>query len=409
MPAPSPALTLSVPPTIFCTGGDVYGEVLLDFRQVQQENIQQVHVKLRGFMQTMINRQSSTQRETIPLIHSSLDLWTQGSAYPPPGTDILHLPFRFRLPDTLPPSFHYHTRVTSAYVLYELAAVGVRPGMFQFNRRLRMPLAVVPKDTMGGRLRDSMSSLGWRKGEKVEKIRKGLWGDYSTVQVELLLTDMPVLPLFTDIPFIINVTTTTAPLTRSKADAHPESKPIFPAPPAIHTAIDFRLMRIMRLRANCYTTELIEDVAYFLGAKTAPSKLAVDTDLPPKEWVAVQPGGGEREKGSGEEEGVWVQRARFQTHVRLGVPPTFSSLTIECLYSLDLKVPFPGIGNDVRMDVPVTIVSGIDAPLSTGISQVAAPGERGVGYAAQPPLMLDLPPAYWDVTGRGWGDLGVKD
>ncbi|RPD55785.1 hypothetical protein L226DRAFT_431468, partial [Lentinus tigrinus ALCF2SS1-7] len=127
-------------------------------------------------------RQSSTQRESLPLIHSSLNLWTQGSAYPPPGTDILHLPFRFRLPDSLPPSFHYHTGVTSAY---ELIAVGVRPGMFQFNRRLCMPLAVVPKDTMGERLRDSMASLGWRKGEKVEKIRKGLWGDYSTVQVEV--------------------------------------------------------------------------------------------------------------------------------------------------------------------------------------------------------------------------------
>ncbi|RPD67560.1 hypothetical protein L226DRAFT_529885 [Lentinus tigrinus ALCF2SS1-7] len=410
MSPPSQALTLSIPPTIFCAGSDVEGEVLLDFRQLQQENIQQVYVKLRGSVQTMVQRDKKTKRETIPLIHSSLDLWTQGSAYPPPGTDILRLPFRFRLPENLPPSFHYHTWAKSGYVLYELTAVGVRPGAFQFNRRLRMPLAVVPKDTMGGKLRDSMASLGWRKGEKVEKIRKGLWGDYSTVQVELLLPDMPVLPLFTDIPFIINVTTTTAPLTRSKADAHPENKPIFPAPPAMHTEIDFRLMRIMRIRAEHMAAESIEDVAYFLGANTIPSKLAVDTDLPPKEWVVVQPGG--REKGSGEEKGVWVQRARFQTHVRLGVPPTFLSLTIECLYSLDLKVPFPGIGNDVRIDVPVTIVSGIDAPLCRAprpISQAAALGEQGLGYAPQPPAMLDLPPAYWDVTGRGWGDLGEKD
>lgn len=254
--------------------------------------------------------------------------------------------------------------------------------------------------------------------------------------MQLLFPDTPVFPLFTDIPFIINVTTTTALLSRSKADAHPENKPIFPAPPAMHTEVNFRLSRIMRIRAQRYGSESVDDVAYFLGANTDPSQVAVETDLPPKEWVIVQPGGG------GEEKGVWIQRARFQTSVRFSLPPTFLALTVECLvrlasfssfdtpltirqYMLDLHIPFPGIGNDLRMNVPVTIVSGIDAPLTRmpeTKSHAASPAQT---YVPQPSSMLDLPPsvlslcfcadadvlcrAYWDVNSQGWGDHDEKN
>ncbi len=139
----------------------------------------------------MIKRDKTTLCETIPLVYVSLDLWTQGSAYPLPGTDTLRLPFRFRLPDNLPPSFHYSGWQKSAYVLYELTVVGVRPGTFQFNKKLRMPLAVVPKDTIGKNLGNGIASLGWRKGERTEKIRRGLWGDYSTAHVEVSV-DLPL-------------------------------------------------------------------------------------------------------------------------------------------------------------------------------------------------------------------------
>ncbi|RDX47805.1 hypothetical protein OH76DRAFT_1484486 [Lentinus brumalis] len=399
MSPPTQALRLSLPSMVYCAGSNVEGEVLLDFRQLREEDIQQVQVKLRGSVHTMIKRDKTTLRETIPLVYVSLDLWTQGSAYPLPGTDTIRLPFRFRLPDNLPPSFHYSGWQKSAYVLYELTIVGVRPGTFQFNKKLRMPLAVVPKDTIGKNLRNGIASLGWRKGERTEKIRRGLWGDYSTAHVELLFPDMPVLPLFVDIPFIINVTTTTAPLTRAKADAHPEDRPIFPSPPTI-SEIDFRLVRFMKIRAERFSTECIDDL---LGARRVPSRMVVDKDLPPREWVVVESGG---EKGSEAEKGTWVQRARFRTSVRLSVPPTFVSPTIECLYTLDLKVPFPGISNDVRIDVPVTIVSGIDAPLS----RTSPPVSQGAACSAPPTgPMLDLPPAYWDVNGRDWDDPGEKD
>ena len=52
MSSSTQALTLSVPSTLYCAGSDVEGEVLLDFRQVQQENIQHVHIKLKGSVHT---------------------------------------------------------------------------------------------------------------------------------------------------------------------------------------------------------------------------------------------------------------------------------------------------------------------------------------------------------------------
>ena len=91
---------------------------------------------------------------------------------------------------------------------------------------------------------------------------------------------------------------------------------------------------------------------------------------------------------------------------------------------LCLQVPFAGIGNDVKVRVPITINSGIDAPV-----QLDQPGScTGDGDAPPPPPMLDLPPyvrcdtshwqcafnrrrcrAYWDVNDRDWGNLDEKD
>ena len=80
-----------------------------------------------------------------------------------------------------------------------------------------------------------------------------------------------------------------------------------------------------------------------------------------------------------------------------------------------MKVPFPGIGNDLKLEVPVTVTSGIDKPLPKEQSG------RKDGENVQPPPTLDLPPyvtfavshehvlradwyfrAYWDATDKDW-------
>ena len=54
---------------------------------------------------------------------------------------------------------------------------------------------------------------------------------HIAVRVQLALPDIPVLPLFSDIPYIITVTTTSAPLAREKASADKATFPPLPRDP----------------------------------------------------------------------------------------------------------------------------------------------------------------------------------
>ena len=135
----------------------------------------------------MITRDKTTLREVQPLIHSNLSVWSHGSEYPAPGSDLLRLPFCFRLPDTLPPSFQYQGFQKSASVLYSVTAVGVRPGTFQMNRRIRTPLVILPMDQLGMQVRRTLPSASFRMVYAEEKMRRGLWGDYATARVEVRL------------------------------------------------------------------------------------------------------------------------------------------------------------------------------------------------------------------------------
>ena len=81
-----------------------------------------------------------------------------------------------------------------ASLKYSLTAVGVRQGLFHLNRNVRMPLAVVPKDSVGIRELEKLPTsasghayefIPMRTLCKEDKIRRGLWGDYATVRVEV--------------------------------------------------------------------------------------------------------------------------------------------------------------------------------------------------------------------------------
>ena len=50
--------------------------------------------------------------------------------------------------------------------------------------------------------------------------------------------------------------------------------------------------------------------------------------------------------------------------------------------ALVVKVPSPGIGNSLKLEVPVTITSGIDKPLA----------QKNPADADSEPSVLDLPP-----------------
>ncbi len=46
------ALTICIPPAIYAAGSSIEGEVAIDFRQLREENIEEVQVRLRGSSHT---------------------------------------------------------------------------------------------------------------------------------------------------------------------------------------------------------------------------------------------------------------------------------------------------------------------------------------------------------------------
>ncbi|TFK85458.1 hypothetical protein K466DRAFT_601153 [Polyporus arcularius HHB13444] len=402
----SSALTVYIPPAIYVAGSTIEGEVEMRFPDLQDENIEEVQLRLRGTSRTVITRDKTTLIETIPLVRDDLSIWSRGGAYPLPGSNTLRVPFSFTLPEQLPPSFHVRRFDPKGDVRYSLSAVGVRKGLLNLNKRHVVPLAILPKDELGAELKAAHATHGWKSFQKEDRIRKGLWGDYSKVHVELSLPDIPVLPLFSDIPFTIRVTTTTAPLARSKADASPSDKPVFPPVPVVPDGVQFVLERKVKLRANVFTDKSSRDAAVFLGKRKSGIRGGcagpIETEPAVKEWV---PSEGHEKDAKGEDTkggegldatGSWLQRAVFHSTFQLDCPPTFAVQNIETSYQLVVKVPFPGIGNDLKLEVPVTVTSGVVEPI---------PKEQSDGEDAASPLTtLDLPPAYWDPDDKGWGD-----
>lgn len=137
----------------------------------------------RQFGQTYVVRTESIEvaRETVPL-------WTKGSAYPPTGSQVLRIPFVLQLPLNVQPSCQYSGAYKKGNVGYFVEVVGVRPGFLSLNRRAMRPFAVVPNDPAGLALRNSLQA-GWTGARntirRTDSIRRGIWGGYADVKLEV--------------------------------------------------------------------------------------------------------------------------------------------------------------------------------------------------------------------------------
>ncbi|KAI0697064.1 hypothetical protein C8T65DRAFT_28134 [Cerioporus squamosus] len=364
MSSSSPAIEVILPPTTYCSGSYVEGEVHLNFRNLQHDKYEKIWVTLKGRAQAYVDEE---ERKSIPLVDLSRLLWTHGAEYPPPDTDVLRLFFRFRLPDDITPSFYHHTLRSggTCAVLYSLTTVGVRPG-WSGIRKIHSPIVVLPRVNLASLRALSSAGLQWRTVHMEKDVWKGLRGNEGSVRVELSVPDIAMFPLFTPIPYKIDITTNTAPATRRSRD-DPGNAPIFPSPPTNAAAMTLELVRRTHICVERRETTLKSTAAWFLGPGVRPPE-AVNVDRVDKEWVTTQAADAGTPPRSTKEKGVWVQCAQFASRFLLNVPPTFSlgdhgHLRVECEYRLKLCVPFEGLGNDVKVELPITIVSGVDEPI----------------------------------------------
>ncbi|KAI0697066.1 hypothetical protein C8T65DRAFT_729501, partial [Cerioporus squamosus] len=390
-----------IPPTTYCSGSCVEGEVRLNFRLLQQSEtrFEKLWVTLRGRALCVCSDSDSSESETTPLVDLSRVLWTHGSQYPPPDSDVLRLFFRFQLPEDIPPSLLDDGPGGTGAVLYSLTTVAVRPGGSTKPWKQHTPIVVVPRDDVSPLLTQSLASTAtvWRTAHKEKKVRKKLWGDYATVRIELSIPDVPVLPLFTPIPFKIDISTITATLTR-RTDGHRDSAhaPIFPTPPAAASEFSVQLIRRTKVRVK-KREETLRSV------RVCTPRKHDDVVVPEKEWVPMQDTSvstsSSSHSRSNKETGVWVQCAQFTSRLVLNVSPTFSvGDRLEWEYRLKIKVPFSGVGNDVELEMPVTIVSGISKPVPRKQPQLRLHDPRLSGWCP-PNSEMSLPWEYWQGQG----------
>ncbi|KAH6916674.1 hypothetical protein BKA70DRAFT_1485324 [Coprinopsis sp. MPI-PUGE-AT-0042] len=377
----------------YVAGERVSGVVELDFQLALEDKIKQVKIKLRGTASTYITE--STGQSTVTyhsshrLVREDIVLWTQGT-YPPPGTHILQLPFEFQLPVDLPGSFRSKWADPNATISYGIEVVADRPGFFRFNRRLGHIFPVLPTATqeeVENALRLDQGWPGeWKSVERSSEIRKRFWGEYSRVQAQVWLKfQYPALnsfPVGIPIPISIIVTTITKTMKKSETpddafSANPD-KPLFPPPPQGAGDVCLFLDALVNIRAQGRHVSMRDKHLPMggFGKSNAESRYVRVTPSEPV-WLPAA------EKG---EEGKWKREVRFDTTMLLKCPPTLDLEIVKCTYELNIEIPFPGLGNSLKFQIPIHIDSGL-GPFDPD---------------APPPPALDLPPSYFTGEHHDW-------
>ncbi|RPD75260.1 hypothetical protein L226DRAFT_570906 [Lentinus tigrinus ALCF2SS1-7] len=375
-----PAFRLTLPPTIYVSGGSVVGVLELDHELALDDDIDRVYVELQGTIQTknrMGGEADQFQVETNEFLRRPLTLWRRDGSVSPTGGSTLVLPFELKLPEDAPPSFQFESYMNNAYVRYAVEITGVRTGTFAVDRTVKTPIVVLQSDPIGSGIRAQLK-LGWQEtwGRlKVENnIRKYPWGDYAHAKLELLVPHMDTFPLFSDIPYTIVVTTTSAP-TKRKGNAAPE-KSLFPCAPRNPSEIDFELRRFIDMDTPYEPSnpeELVTDIISKAHAPIPP----VDVEVGNYVWLP------DAQKA---DRGRWSQEVSFHSYINLRFTPTFLTEQLKIKYTLVLRIEFPGMGNVLRLELPINIGSGVESSFPFADSS----------------RTVDLPASYWNTS--TWSD-----
>ncbi|KAF7350989.1 Arrestin-N domain-containing protein [Mycena sanguinolenta] len=381
----SPAFVLYFPDAVRVAGETIQGRVELNVALAQDEGIEDLHVNLRGSIVTTIIESnfdgSNTKHErAIELINSEKLLWERGTAFPDPGSHILVLPFKFKLPTDLPPSFHLCVLHHEAIISYTLEVVGSRPGLFRKDHLVRKIFPVLPAASPTQVLAKKSLKRGWNgvwKTISIErKIRQGIWGDHSHARIEVKIPDLESFPRATALPLTLCIETRTKSMARTNSPEDKPNKPMFPAPPTQTGDVELFFEREASIRAQRQNGTAIDSFRTY-GAFGDPSN-SVQSAIE-AEWIPDP----ERQNY-----GVWKRTVRFETKVTLPFAPTFSTETIECKYFLNFAVAFPGMGNNVELHVPIQLDPAHACP-SFAMNYADVPPE-----GPPPPLDELPPPAY---------------
>ncbi|KZT38622.1 hypothetical protein SISSUDRAFT_728102 [Sistotremastrum suecicum HHB10207 ss-3] len=265
----------------------------------------------------------------------------------------------------------------SAAIQYYVMILGKKEAWYKSNVRIVKPFMFLPFDQSSPP--SALSSAG-RIWKKEIAIKRGvLFGAAGKVEAEVVLPDVPSLPLFHPIPIYIRIKCYSKPLPHTESSDPSSFK--FPLPPTTTTGLDLKLCSHIRISAKGHVRERPLDYASVAGLGKPEKKTQaggwgqdVQVDVGQPTWVM---------EGESKKMGRWFQESTFQAPMTLRCPPSFDRRTVRLEYTFELTVPFPGLGNNLTLSVgPVPVSSGIYR------DQI----ERAAGE------LLDLPPTYWEVA-----------
>ncbi|KAJ7270107.1 hypothetical protein B0H12DRAFT_1008969 [Mycena haematopus] len=378
----SPAFVLHFPDAVRFAGETIQGRVELNVALAQDEGIENLLVNLKGSIQLMyvcsiFFLHAFFSSHTIQLINSGKSLWERGTAFPDPGSHILVLPFKFKLPTDLPPSFHLSVLHHEALISYTLEVVGSRPGLFRRDHLVRKVFPVLPAASATQIMAKKSLKRGWDGVWKTicieRKIRQGIWGDHSHARAEVKIPDLESFPRATALPLSLCIETRTKPMARTNAPEDKHNRPLFPVPPTQSADVELFFEREASIRAQRRNGTAIDSFRTYGGFGDPSNSVKSEIEA---EWIPDP----ERENY-----GVWKRSVRFETTVTLPFAPTFSTETIECKYSLNFTVSFPGIGNNIELHVPIHLHPAHACP-SFAMNYADVPPE------GPPPPLDELPP-----------------
>ncbi|KZS88690.1 hypothetical protein SISNIDRAFT_255852 [Sistotremastrum niveocremeum HHB9708] len=201
----------------------------------------------------------------------------------------------------------------------------------------------------------------WKGGSNPTKV--AMFGEKKVgeVQVGLSVPSLPSFPLSQEIPISIEITCFSPYMSANESNNPSSFK--FPLPPTTAQDLELKLFRrvvavVGKMKHRMHRRIDLGPVAGFGKKESTGFKSLVHADVGAPEWIVRE---------DNKKEGRWRQTVQFQSSLFFDCSPTFEHENLSIRYMLDLKVPFPGIGNNLELSAtlpPITsgIIANIDIP-----------------------------------------------